>query len=77
MGSMEDKKGTGVVVIGIALFLVAVFYVLSWGPVGWLAQHGYVPVQWWATIYYPITAIAQASDWINEALEWYLHWWVV
>jgi hypothetical protein len=77
MGEREQKSGgPGVAILcGIVLFLVPVLYVLSTGPVAWLAN-GNPSLRWVDTIYYPLGMLAKHCEPFRDSFEWYVRLWV-
>jgi len=62
--------------LAVGVVLLPIAYVLSIGPVAWLAQRGYVPHRVYGSIYGPLYVIASYCEPIQDALLWYLHLWI-
>ena len=75
MGGM--KRGSRLT-IGLALLatvLLPVLYVLSFGPMYWLFQHGYLDGPVFGLIYFPMIELAERHDHVGRIVEAYAFWW--
>jgi hypothetical protein len=76
---MDDKpKGNGMAwgIVGAALLLVPLLYVLSIGPAAWLSSRGYLSDGATETIYYPVILASEQFGWCQEVVNWYVDFWV-
>ena len=77
---MEDSRSTArssspVVAAAVILLLLAapLLYLLSTGPVVWLAENGFVTdTGWMGMIYAPIGYLMDHSTWFEALMDWYL-----
>ena len=58
------------------LLVLPVLYVLSDGPAWWLWSRGYLPEELLLTLYAPLNWLADRSDAISLALDWYESLWI-
>jgi hypothetical protein len=77
---MSDEKPRSSPLATVAIWLCAVLllvalYVLSVGPVGWLAVHGMLPgpLSMWEALYKPLEALDGTP--LQGPLDAYQNWW--
>ena len=79
MTEMKDDRqhrgGIGAIIIGVALMLVSMLYVLSYGPAEWLVQRGHLSPDTESVIYRPLIFLGDRFDWIRTMLDWYSGMW--
>jgi hypothetical protein len=69
------KNSTWPLVFAAGIILLPVLYVLSAGPMVWLARHDYVPIGW-LEIYCPLEwSLLEGPDWWGSILEAYGKLW--
>ncbi len=68
----KKRKIRIIAAVGMALLIV---YPLSLGPYSWLAMHGYTSHTFGRIFYFPISFMAQQSDFVREAFTKYVRWW--
>ena len=71
----EKRGGAGCAITGVVLILLPMLYVLSTGPVAWLAN-GNPSLRWVDTIYYPLGMLAKHCEPFRDSFEWYVRLWV-
>jgi hypothetical protein len=77
MDEREKTSGAGVwyLIFGMVAFMLLPMYVLSIGPVFWLAE-GNPGLEWTGMIYYPVVLVAENCQPIGDALNWYMDFWL-
>jgi hypothetical protein len=65
-----------VLLAAVAFVVFPVVYVLSAGPMSWLAYHGYVDEGFANAIYRPLIPVIQSADWLDELWSTYLEFWL-
>jgi hypothetical protein len=75
--SDKRERSPAVVIAAIVLPLLPLLYVLSMGPVHWLAKHGYLngAVAGWLEWFYEPLEYAATVDAISDVLIWYRSFW--
>jgi hypothetical protein len=64
---------TFAILIAIAIVLLPLLYVLSFGPVIWLVKHRYLPdAAALSTIYLPLQFAADQFPAFERSLKWYI-----
>ena len=58
------------------LILLPVLYVLGSGPAAWLESHVPLPFSLLRTVYAPLGFVAELSEPIGNALDWYMLLWL-
>jgi hypothetical protein len=79
MDAMDDKpKGNGMAwgVVGAALLIFPLLYVLSIGPAAWLSSRGYLSDAATEAIYYPIILAIERFEWCGDSVNWYIEFWL-
>jgi len=71
----EKRGGSGCAITGAVLILFPVLYVLSAGPVAWLAN-GNPSLRWVDMIYFPLGLLAKHCEPFRDSFEWYVRLWV-
>lgn len=69
----REQGGTGVVVFGVALGLLPLLYVLSFGPAAWLVVNDYLSQEAFGMVYFLLIFVGCHSTLVAAALEWYAH----
>ena len=75
---MEDERkerGGCAVLVGIAVALLPVLYLLGVGPAYWLTIHGILPESLTNGLYYPLHCLDRWSPAFHDLLVWYLSFW--
>jgi hypothetical protein len=67
MDDEPEKRGWGAWIAGV--IFAPVLYVLSIGPLVWLAI-GYISLEWFDWFFGPVYRVAEASDLFGEAISW-------
>jgi hypothetical protein len=77
MDEREKKSGgaVGCFILGMATFMLLPAYVLSIGPIYWLVE-GNPGWEWIKMIYFPIGLVAEYCQPIEDALGWYMGFWI-
>jgi hypothetical protein len=75
MKERENKSGVGCFIMGMVAFMLLPVYVLSIGPMLWLAERN-AGWEWIGVIYFPIGLLAENCSPIEAALGWYLEFWI-
>ena len=77
MDEREKKSGgaVGCFILGMVACLMLPAYVLSIGPVLWLINDN-PGWGWISMIYFPIVALAEYCSPFDDALTWYLDFWI-
>ena len=77
MDEREKKSGAGVgcFILGMVAFMLLPVYVLSIGPMFWMAQRN-PGLEWICVIYFPIGMLADICQPIDDALAWYMDFWI-
>jgi len=71
----QQRSGAGAILIGVVLSLVLMPYALSYGPVEWLVQKGYLSPDTESVVYRPLLFLGDRFDRIQTVLDWYSHLW--
>jgi len=79
--SEPKERSSGAIVLALALVVLLglpVLYVLSIGPVAWLANREYLSE--WAleilsVVYLPLQFLADSSEWAEQWAQWYISFW--
>ena len=73
--SAEKQSSRAAPLVACTLFVLLVLptlYVLSIGPAFWLSQRGYLSDEAGAWFYWPLSAIANSSEFAQNWLIWYI-----
>jgi hypothetical protein len=70
----KKPRGSGCLLWGVALML-PVLYVLSIGPVAWLAGQYPAIEEFAQLVYFPLVIAAKTFPPVENALKWYLDFW--
>ena len=75
----ERGRGQGIVTWSLIVVVVLPFaYVLSMGPLLWLANHGYLPIgvrRFLSNVYAPLWVVASYLRPLKDFLHWYMSLW--
>lgn len=74
-GDRKRRGGCGPLA-AVLPFALLILYVLSDGPAWWLWSRGYLPEELLLTLYAPLNWLADRSDAISLALDWYESLWI-
>jgi len=77
MDEREKKSGgaVGCFILGMVAFMLLPAYVLSIGPMFWLAERN-PGLEWLHVIYIPIFLLTEYCQPIDDALTWYMDLWI-
>ena len=71
----EERGGLGYAIVGIALILLPVLYVLGVGPAVWLDNCYLNGIPFLRAAYRPLTFLMECYEPIAHALDWYIKFW--
>ena len=71
----KNSSGVGCFILGMVALMLLPLYVLSIGPVAWLADR-FPSLESIGIIYAPIGFLAEVCQPVDDALTWYLELWL-
>jgi hypothetical protein len=71
----RNSSGVGCFTLGMAALMLLPMYVLSIGPVAWLAER-FPSLEPIGIIYAPMAFLAEVGQPFNDAMSWYIELWI-
>jgi hypothetical protein len=76
MEEREHKsRGAGCTIVGVALILLLVLYVLGIGPAAWLCHEYPATEDFLSWVYYPLGKLCFYCDSVDRAINFYMGLW--